>query len=153
MGIFNFWPYTNLHELNLDWLLRLCKQLDVSLDEFKELTNKELKNIDDRIDALNKKIDESQLPEIVKEELRELIASGEMGEIVEQAILKLGSTIKYHIGYGGTSEYPTGAGFWIETDSGVIINDLGVHTENIIESIKDSGKTDIIAIIISHYQY
>ena len=34
MGLFDQFPYTNFHELNLDWLLRLIKELDNTVNNF-----------------------------------------------------------------------------------------------------------------------
>ena len=34
MGLFENFPYTNFHELNLDWILSTIKQLDSEIDEF-----------------------------------------------------------------------------------------------------------------------
>lgn len=34
MGIFENFPYTNFHELNLDWILSTIKELDSEIDEF-----------------------------------------------------------------------------------------------------------------------
>lgn len=37
MGFFNKFPYTDFHELNLDWVLKMLKELDQEWDEFKVL--------------------------------------------------------------------------------------------------------------------
>ena len=37
MGFFNKYPYTDFHELNLDWVLNMLKELDKEWDEFKVL--------------------------------------------------------------------------------------------------------------------
>lgn len=34
MGLFDNFPYTNFHELNLDWILRMLKQIDTTMDQF-----------------------------------------------------------------------------------------------------------------------
>ena len=34
MGIFEQFPYTNFHDLNLDWILHLIQSMDKKLDEF-----------------------------------------------------------------------------------------------------------------------
>lgn len=34
MGIFEQFPYTNFHDLNLDWILRAIQSMDKKLDEF-----------------------------------------------------------------------------------------------------------------------
>lgn len=34
MGVFDHFPYTNFHELNLDWILKLIRVMDQKIDEF-----------------------------------------------------------------------------------------------------------------------
>ncbi len=34
MGLFDMWPYTNFHELNLSWLLRKMKELNSTVEDF-----------------------------------------------------------------------------------------------------------------------
>ena len=34
MGLFDHFPYTNLHELNLAWLLQTMKELETIIDTF-----------------------------------------------------------------------------------------------------------------------
>ena len=34
MGLFENFPYTNFHELNLDWILQMLKKIDKTMDEF-----------------------------------------------------------------------------------------------------------------------
>ena len=34
MGLFDTFPYTNFHELNLDWILRMLKEIDKTMSEF-----------------------------------------------------------------------------------------------------------------------
>lgn len=34
MGLFDHFPYTNFHELNLDWILRMLKEIDQTMSEF-----------------------------------------------------------------------------------------------------------------------
>ena len=34
MGVFDQFPYTNFHELNLDWILRALKEIETTIDQF-----------------------------------------------------------------------------------------------------------------------
>ena len=37
MGLFDHFPYTNFHELNLDWVLKVLKEIETTIDEFVSL--------------------------------------------------------------------------------------------------------------------
>ena len=45
MGLFENWPYTNLHELNLDWLLGRMKALGGAVDNYTEQVNELINDI------------------------------------------------------------------------------------------------------------
>lgn len=50
MGVFNNFPYTNIHELNLDWIIKKVKELDDEVNEkldsiISERVNELLENI------------------------------------------------------------------------------------------------------------
>lgn len=34
MGLFDHFPYTNFHELNLDWILRMLREIDTTMEQF-----------------------------------------------------------------------------------------------------------------------
>lgn len=36
MGIFNNYPYTDFHEMNLDWVIKTLKEIDTRIDELKD---------------------------------------------------------------------------------------------------------------------
>lgn len=36
MAIFNNYPYTDFHEMNLDWVLKILKEMDARIDELKD---------------------------------------------------------------------------------------------------------------------
>lgn len=36
MGLFDHFPYTNVHELNLDWILKLMRELDSHVEQLEE---------------------------------------------------------------------------------------------------------------------
>ena len=44
MGVFNNFPYTNIHELNLDWIIKKVKELDSKVNEDLESVIREYVN-------------------------------------------------------------------------------------------------------------
>lgn len=46
MGIFEHFPYTNFHELNLDWLLKAVKELDKKIESIQLASDPVFINID-----------------------------------------------------------------------------------------------------------
>lgn len=70
MGLFNHFPYTNLHELNLDWILRVLKQMCGEIDNLQaiaEQLQKELEQLGQNIDEKVQDWLEEQGPEVVQE--------------------------------------------------------------------------------------
>lgn len=78
MGFFDYFPYTNFHELNLNWLLAKVKDLHAKY----LLQEATLEQIQQEIKSLN-------VPEIVKEQINELIENGELNAIFENEIGKI----------------------------------------------------------------
>ena len=37
MGLFDNFPYTNFHELNMDWILKVLKEIETTIDQFVSL--------------------------------------------------------------------------------------------------------------------
>lgn len=68
MGLFEHFPYTNFHELNLDWILRTLKKMDGRLDEMEKF-----------IMTLN-------IPETVKDQMFEWLEDGTIEDIIQEAI-------------------------------------------------------------------
>lgn len=109
MGLFNHWPYTNLHELNLDWLLGKVRKTE---DEVKEA-----------IETAQKAYDE--MPEEVREVVEDIVTTGELKEIleeiVEEGIPHYNAT--YHVG------------IWIDDINGSDDND-GLSREKPVKTLQ-----------------
>lgn len=82
MGLFNQFPYTNFHELNLDWIVSTVKEL---AEQYVQLNN--------NFDGLKVYIDEYfqnlDLSEEVRQELQKIVAAGEFDAIVEDAAKRI----------------------------------------------------------------
>lgn len=55
MGVFDHFPYTNIHELNLSWILKVMRELDSNveqLDEWKKTHEEEYKELKKLYDDL-----------------------------------------------------------------------------------------------------
>lgn len=60
MGLFDHFPYTNFHELNLDWIINKVKELNakvVALDEWAQQHKQEYAELVVRVSALENEID------------------------------------------------------------------------------------------------
>lgn len=80
MGLFEQFPYTNLHELNLDWIIDQIKkisdegkQLGLKFEELREYVIHYLDNID--------------IEQDVKDRIDELIEDGTIGDLINQQLL------------------------------------------------------------------
>lgn len=82
MGLFEHFPYTNFHELNLDWLLTKMKELaaDVSTAEDKMLA------LETGLKELREYVDSLDLTDEVREVMDEWLANGTIEEIIGQYI-------------------------------------------------------------------
>jgi len=65
MGLFEHFPYTNFHELNLDWLLRMMKELEARMD----------------------KIDGGNIEDDIANVIQQMIRDGSMAALLEQIAL------------------------------------------------------------------
>lgn len=89
MGIFNRWPYTNFHEMNLDWIIEEVKKvvteveaLDLSFDELKKYVEDYFKNLD--------------ISKEVNDKIDEMAASGELEQLILDA-LQLKALLSFNI--------------------------------------------------------
>lgn len=112
MGIFRQFPYSNFHEMNMDWIISNIKELIAS--------NEDLMN---DFDALKNYVEEYfinlNVPEVLQEVIQELIESGQLDQMVLDAINDLKeqteelqkevrsdsqSLLNYHVSYIKTLE-------------------------------------------------
>lgn len=78
MALFNQFPYTNLHELNLDWILCTIKKMCAEIDNLQDLYKELEKLFNELSDNLGEEVDKwlrEQGREYVQEILKEYIAT------------------------------------------------------------------------------
>lgn len=84
MAIFENFPYTNLHELNLDWIIEQVKKWS---DEVKELDIK-FDNLDQAFESLKTYVDDYfdnlDIQEEVDNKLDEMMEAGQLQEIIAE---------------------------------------------------------------------
>lgn len=70
MGVFEHFPYTNFHEQNIDWLIRLMKELDGDMDKLKAEMAKIGVTITETVAAkLEKMLQDGDFEAIINDEL------------------------------------------------------------------------------------
>lgn len=89
MAFWNKFPFTNFHEMNLDWLINTMKELKSGYDDFtheitKKITEQDTK-VDEFITDYTKKVD--KIPQLVQTDvinmMDEYMADGTFNEIIE----------------------------------------------------------------------
>lgn len=93
MGLFEQFPYSNFHEANIDWVLKLVKKLgeewltfEGNYEEFKNNTEKALTDLKNYVDAEINKVTGQSLYEVVNVIINSLYDSGELDNLVASAI-------------------------------------------------------------------
>lgn len=71
---FNFYPYTDFHEMNLSWIIEIVKKMGVEVEGLEELVNKYTGDIQAQIDVIQKWIDDYD-DSFVKTEIEKYIAT------------------------------------------------------------------------------
>ena len=74
MGIFEHFPYTNFHELNLDWVIDFIRSGKLDIESTQKIVEELVKNQPDEI------------KKAVNDELQGMVARGEFNEISEKYI-------------------------------------------------------------------
>lgn len=146
MGLFDNFPYTNFHELNLDWVIRILKALDKSVD----VLTTDVKTLTDEVENF---IENADIPGVVRDELLAMYDDGRLAELVTEAVVAIGDKITYHFVGGGTegdgNSY--GSPAILECSDGLILFDFGFSATAMNMAIMATPQRKIKAIVISHY--
>lgn len=79
MAIYHDWPWSNIHGINLNWVIEQVKRC---IDGYNTLGDE----VKDLKDYIHEHLSEEAIKEDVKEELQKLIDSGELDEIIEEIL-------------------------------------------------------------------
>lgn len=91
MGVFDHFPYTNFHELNLSWCLKLLREFDAKLDDLEEWRNtheQEYKELKEFMDAINA----GDFPESMQQALKQWVilnATSIIGSLINSVFFEL----------------------------------------------------------------
>lgn len=131
IDIFNHGPYTDLHRLNLDWMIQVLKKID---DE-----NIRQYIIDKLVEWLN----DGTLAEIINEDVF---------NIINNSIDLLSQKARFIFPENGSTSEPVGECMIMVLGNDAYIFDFGYRdSATIIQAMRDAGVVYIKGIIISHY--
>lgn len=131
IDIFNHGPYTDLHRLNLDWMIGVLK-----------------------------KIDDENIRQYVIDKLVEWLNDGTLSEIITEDVLNriynelnlLNQKARFIFPENGSTDLPVGESMILVLGSAAYIFDFGYRDpDTIIQAMRDAGVTRIAGIILSHY--
>lgn len=102
MALFENFPYTNLHDLNLDWVLATVRKLIAEWVAYQEAMNNNFADLSNKFDELKQYVEDyfdnldldDAVRQAVEATLAEMIASGEMEEIIAEYIRNIGGSGK-----------------------------------------------------------
>lgn len=79
MAFWNKFPFTNFHEMNLNWIIDIVKKLGESFESLSSVVDKKLSDFQKVIDGVPKMIETT-----AKSTLGEWLNDGSLGDVVEQ---------------------------------------------------------------------
>ena len=96
MGIFRQFPYTNFHELNMDWLLEIVRDWVEKSEDYFTTTDEKIEYIEANFDNLKEYvtnflqefITDSNLNQLVSDKMDEMYEAGDFDEILGQNIMR-----------------------------------------------------------------
>lgn len=86
MGFFNNFPYTNFHDLNLDWILKAMKKIESETGELIKdfaLTREEFEKLKTYVDEF---INNTNIEQAVNNKLDEMYNNGELGILLSRLL-------------------------------------------------------------------
>lgn len=105
MALFENFPYTNLHDLNLDWVLATIRKLIAEWAAYQEAMNKNFRDLEDAFNSLRQYVmdyfDNLDLTEAVTEAveatLQEMMQDGTLDRLIGEYIKNIGGSGKISV--------------------------------------------------------
>jgi len=93
MAVFDSFPYTNFHDLNLDWVISKVKEYVEKYDDLEDFVNKTVEEQNALIEQALREISEGmqELRDYITENLR-TIANEIINELIESGELYIGTS-------------------------------------------------------------
>lgn len=102
MGVFTYWPYSNLHEMNLDWLVQQLKNFISEAEAKFNSVDEEIEYLKENFTALKDYVDtyfdSLDIVQIVNDKLEEMLDDGTIQALLTRSIPELASLTGDYIG-------------------------------------------------------
>lgn len=153
---FNNFPYTDMHELNLDWVILRIKELVAAVGtasdaitemrediaEFETETDSKIETINDKVDNFIANLD---IDDAVAQKLQEMKSDGSLDQIIEDVMT--GESTVHICGVTGDE---THSGVVLVHDGHCVVHDFGFD-KPLVKNYVMANNLTVDAIIISHY--
>lgn len=124
MGFFNKYPYTDFHELNLDWILSEITRIATEWVSYQNEMNQKYNSLDEAFTALKNHVDtffaELDLQEEVNIKLNRMAADGTLSALINPIIIPLVTTYTAPIFVNSVSDMDDITRIYVLTSSGHI---------------------------------
>lgn len=86
MALFDQFPYTNMHEINLDWVISQIKTL---IGEWQSFDAEMRGKYQDLVDYVNQYFESLDVPASVRAVIDQMIEDGTMAEVIEESVAEI----------------------------------------------------------------
>ena len=108
LGSFEHWPYTNFHELNVDWILKVMREVVSKVSELNDLVEQhstDIADINRRIDIINNDINnlEEQMRRILSGEALDFYLTA-LQEWIDRNLQEMVARVVTYVFFGLTDD-------------------------------------------------